>query len=144
MLNRRQISLFATLVAQTLPDSLFLFQVVRSVGPLEWVMNTPSHHRVHHARNREAIDRNYAGVLIIWDRMFGTFEPERPARSGPTNYTHPIRTLDPFEIQVRFCMYARAWVSPSSQTDNEEHSFKPHNYFLILCLFSCSILKAHN
>ena len=43
----------------------------------EAVMNTPSHHRVHHAVNPRYLDRNYAGVFIFWDRMFGTFEPER-------------------------------------------------------------------
>lgn len=43
----------------------------------EAVMNTPSHHRVHHATNARYLDTNYAGVLIIWDKMFGTFEPER-------------------------------------------------------------------
>ena len=51
----------------------------------EAVMNTPSHHRVHHATNPRYLDRNYAGVFIIWDKMFGTFEPERddePIRYG--------------------------------------------------------------
>jgi len=43
----------------------------------EAVMNTPSHHRVHHAVNPRYLDRNYAGVFIVWDRMFGSFEPER-------------------------------------------------------------------
>src|SRR5579859_106275 len=52
-------------------------ELVRKMGPLEWVLNTPSHHRVHHGSNRQYLDRNHAGVLIIWDRMFGTFEPER-------------------------------------------------------------------
>jgi sterol desaturase/sphingolipid hydroxylase (fatty acid hydroxylase superfamily) len=42
-------------------------------GPLEWVLNTPSHHRVHHASNAGCLDRNYGGVLIIFDRLFGTF-----------------------------------------------------------------------
>lgn len=45
-------------------------------GIIEAVFNTPSHHRVHHARNPQYIDRNYAGVFIIWDKMFGTFVPE--------------------------------------------------------------------
>ena len=40
-------------------------------------MNTPSHHRVHHATNARYLDRNYAGVFIVWDRLFGTFAPER-------------------------------------------------------------------
>ncbi len=43
----------------------------------EAVMNTPSHHRVHHAVNPRYLDRNYAGVFIVWDKLFGTFEPER-------------------------------------------------------------------
>ena len=57
----------------------------RLPAPIEAVFNTPSHHRVHHARNPRYLDKNYAGILIIWDRMFGTFEPERdeePCRYG--------------------------------------------------------------
>ncbi len=42
----------------------------------EFLLNTPSHHRAHHGRNDQYIDKNYGGVLIIWDRLFGTFEPE--------------------------------------------------------------------
>ena len=51
----------------------------------EAVFNTPSHHRVHHARNPRYLDRNYAGILIVWDRLFGTFQPEldeEPCRYG--------------------------------------------------------------
>jgi hypothetical protein len=44
---------------------------VDTIGPLEYILNTPSHHRVHHGRNPYCIDKNYAGVLIIFDRMFG-------------------------------------------------------------------------
>lgn len=51
-------------------------EAIGTLGPLEWVLNTPSHHRVHHARNPKYLDKNYAGMFIIWDRMFGTFEPE--------------------------------------------------------------------
>jgi len=66
------------------------------LGPLEWVMNTPSHHRVHHGANVEYLDRNYAGIFIIWDRLFGSFEPER----APVDYglTHNIHTFNPVEI----------------------------------------------
>ncbi|WP_019960032.1 sterol desaturase family protein [Woodsholea maritima] len=51
----------------------------------EAIMNTPSHHRVHHATNPQYLDKNYAGVFIIWDKMFGTFQPElaqEPCRYG--------------------------------------------------------------
>lgn len=71
-------------------------QTVRSLGPLEWVLSTPSHHRVHHGANPEYLDRNYAGIFIIWDRLFGTFEPERaPVRYG---LVHNIDTYNPLRI----------------------------------------------
>jgi sterol desaturase/sphingolipid hydroxylase (fatty acid hydroxylase superfamily) len=60
-------------------------EVVRSIGWLEKVLNTPSHHRVHHGSNSQYLDRNHGSILIIWDRIFGTFEPERePAVYGLT------------------------------------------------------------
>jgi len=48
-------------------------EAVGRLGPLEWILNTPAHHRVHHAVNRACLDRNFGGVLIVFDRMFGTF-----------------------------------------------------------------------
>lgn len=51
-------------------------KMVGRLGVLEWILNTPSHHRVHHGRNPRYLDRNYGGVLIIFDRMFGTFQEE--------------------------------------------------------------------
>jgi sterol desaturase/sphingolipid hydroxylase (fatty acid hydroxylase superfamily) len=48
------------------------------LGPLEWLLNTPSHHRVHHASNPGYLDRNFGGVFIVFDRLFGTFAAERP------------------------------------------------------------------
>lgn len=52
-------------------------EAIKTLGPLEWVLNTPSHHRVHHGRNVSYLDRNHGGILIIWDRLFGTFALER-------------------------------------------------------------------
>ena len=51
-------------------------EAVRSIGRLEHVLNTPSHHRVHHGTNRQYLDRNHGSILIVWDRLFGTFERE--------------------------------------------------------------------
>lgn len=51
-------------------------EAIGKLGPLEWIFNTPSHHRVHHGRDPKYIDKNHAGSLIIWDRMFGTFQKE--------------------------------------------------------------------
>ena len=61
----------------------------------EAVFNTPSHHRVHHARNPRYLDRNYAGILIVWDRMFGTFQPELDAE--PCRYGI-VRNLGSFNV----------------------------------------------
>ncbi len=62
--------------------------------PIEYIFNTPSHHRVHHGSNRQYWDKNYAGMFIIWDRMLGTFEPEveevRYGLDKPINSTNPI------------------------------------------------------
>ena len=51
-------------------------ELIDRMGPLEWVLNTPSHHRVHHGRNAQYLDRNHGGIFIVWDRLFGTFEAE--------------------------------------------------------------------
>jgi sterol desaturase/sphingolipid hydroxylase (fatty acid hydroxylase superfamily) len=49
---------------------------IRRIGPAERVLNTPSHHRAHHGSNRQYLDRNHGSILIVWDKLFGTFEPE--------------------------------------------------------------------
>jgi alkylglycerol monooxygenase len=61
--------------------------------PIEFIFNTPSHHRVHHGRDPKYIDKNHAGSLIIWDRMFGTFQPEE---EKPTyGITRPLNSWNP-------------------------------------------------
>ena len=71
--------------------------------PIELVFNTPSHHRVHHGSDPEYLDRNYAGILIVWDRMFGTFTPER---QRPTyGLTKPVDSYN--LIRLQYGDYAR-------------------------------------
>jgi sterol desaturase/sphingolipid hydroxylase (fatty acid hydroxylase superfamily) len=70
--------------------------VDRLPAPLEKVLNTPSHHRVHHGANPQYLDKNYGGILIIWDRMFGTFEPE--LRRIKYGLTKNIDTYNPLRI----------------------------------------------
>lgn len=69
-------------------------RLIGKLGPLEWVFNTPSHHRVHHGRNPRYIDRNHAGVFIIWDRMFGTFVPETD--EPVYGVVKPLGSVNPF------------------------------------------------
>jgi sterol desaturase/sphingolipid hydroxylase (fatty acid hydroxylase superfamily) len=73
-------------------------KTIRSLGPLEWVLNTPSHHRVHHASNARYLDRNHAGILIIWDRMFGTFQKELDEDPPVYGITSNIHTYNLFKI----------------------------------------------
>ncbi len=67
--------------------------------PIEFVFNTPSHHRVHHGMDAEYLDKNYGGILIIWDRLFGTFQPEtfRPHYG----LTKPVNTYNLLTLQTR-------------------------------------------
>lgn len=78
-------------------------EVISNLGPLELILNTPSHHRVHHGRNRYCIDKNFAGTLIIWDRLFGTFEAEN--EKVVYGLTHPINTFEPFKVQFHHLLY---------------------------------------
>ncbi len=71
-------------------------EAVRTLGPLEWVLNTPSHHRVHHGKNVAYLDKNHGGVLILWDRLFGTFAPER--EHVVYGLTTDIKTFRPLRI----------------------------------------------
>lgn len=71
-------------------------EMIRTLGPLEWIFNTPSHHRVHHSRDTRRLGgtKNYGGILIIWDRLFGTFAKEEPAVRD-YGISHDSPWLDP-------------------------------------------------
>jgi alkylglycerol monooxygenase len=73
---------------------------IKRLGMFEWVFNTPSHHRVHHGVNRKYLDKNYAGMLIIWDRLFGTFEPE--TEEPAYGIVKPLRSYNPWWANVHY------------------------------------------
>jgi sterol desaturase/sphingolipid hydroxylase (fatty acid hydroxylase superfamily) len=75
-------------------------RTIGKLGPLEWVLNTPSHHRVHHGRNPKYIDRNHAGSLIIWDRMFGTFQEEE--EEPVYGITSPLKSWNPVWANLHY------------------------------------------
>lgn len=80
-------------------------RIHRLPRPLEAVLNTPSHHRVHHGANEIYLDRNYGGILVVWDRLFGSFEPEgERVRFGLTKNIETFRPLD-----VAFHEYRALW-----------------------------------
>jgi sterol desaturase/sphingolipid hydroxylase (fatty acid hydroxylase superfamily) len=69
-------------------------ELVDRIGPLEAVLNSPSHHRVHHGSNPQYLDKNYGGIFIVWDRVFGTYEREvEPVVYGLTKNIHSYNLL---------------------------------------------------
>ncbi len=76
----------------------FHTEVLGRLGVLERILVTPSHHRVHHAVNPAYLDRNYGGVLIVWDHLFGTFAPERDDDAPRYGVVQPIATFNPLIV----------------------------------------------
>lgn len=110
------VAVFAVLTLNLLYQFLLHATWIPKLGWLEYVLNTPSHHRVHHAANLEYLDANYGGVLIVFDRLFGTVVAERedlPCRYG---LVKPLRTSNPcvfnfFEWRalLRDLRHGRSW-----------------------------------
>lgn len=98
----------ATLMAANLRYQYFLHtEAVGKLGPLEWVFNTPSHHRVHHGSNPAYLDTNFGGVLIVFDRLFGTFVAERADEPVRYGLTTPVTSNNPFVLA--FHEWANLW-----------------------------------
>jgi sterol desaturase/sphingolipid hydroxylase (fatty acid hydroxylase superfamily) len=76
-----------------------------TLGPLEWLLNTPAHHRVHHASNETCLDRNYGSVLILWDRLFGTFA--QPPQHEPLRFGLKGRVAGTNVFGIAFGEWAR-------------------------------------
>ncbi len=91
-------------------------QVIRRMGVLDRILVTPSNHRVHHAQNQRYIDKNYGGMLILWDRLFGTFEDEREDDPVIFGVRKPLANWNPFWANLQVYDYllsdarqARRW-----------------------------------
>jgi alkylglycerol monooxygenase len=83
---------------------------VPALGPVEWIFVTPSNHRVHHAKNPGYIDRNYGGVFIVWDRLFGTYQPERAGEPCVYGITHQLSSWNPIWANLH------VWVETARDT----------------------------
>ena len=86
-------------------------QHINKMGFLEKIIVTPSHHRVHHALNKEYIDKNYGQIFIFWDKIFGTFQEELPQVKPVYGITRPVRTWNPIKINFLhlWLMIKDAW-----------------------------------
>jgi len=98
--------MFAAMVSfNTLYQFWIHTTTIKTMGPFEWIFNTPSHHRVHHGSNPKYIDRNHAGSLIIWDRVFGTFQKEE--EDVVYGITSPLNSWNP--VWANFHYWADLW-----------------------------------
>src|SRR5262245_53885135 len=91
-------------------------RAIGRLGPFEWIFNTPSAHRVHHAVNPRYIDKNYASMFVIWDRLFGTYEREREepvfGTLKPLPGTNPLHAnVEPWRDLAAAARAARGWVA---------------------------------
>ena len=93
-------------------------QVIEKLEPIEWIFNTPSHHRVHHGANEQYIAKNYGNLLIIWDRMFGTFEPEKA--NVRYRLVKNVNTFNPIKITL---MEWSSIINDMSKAPNLKESF---------------------
>lgn len=85
-------------------------ELIHKLGPLEYIFVTPSHHRVHHANNPQYLDKNMGMFLIIWDKIFGTFQPELPPEKyQPIHYglTKPVD--NPNAVNIVFHEWKQIW-----------------------------------
>jgi alkylglycerol monooxygenase len=96
----------AQVIAIVAPIQLFaqFWYHTRHIGKMGWlekVIVTPSHHRVHHAINKEYLDKNFAQIFIVWDKWFGTFQEELPDLPPVYGITRPVRTWNPIKINFQ-------------------------------------------
>ncbi len=92
------IAIFLMLAAGLFYQVWIHTELIKTLGPLEWILNTPAHHRVHHGSNAQYIDKNFGGVLIIFDRLFGTFEKEE--QKVIYGLIKPMHSNNPFKIAL--------------------------------------------
>ncbi|MEO1079700.1 MAG: sterol desaturase family protein [Pseudomonadota bacterium] len=76
-------------------------EYVGRLGPLEWILNTPSNHRVHHSSRQEHVDKNFGSVFMVFDHLFGTYAGEKTGTDMCYGLTDPIRSNNPFRIAFR-------------------------------------------
>ncbi len=110
----------ADTIAIILPLHLFMqfwyhTKLIGKMGFLEYILVTPSHHRVHHAINPEYLDKNHSQIFIIWDKLFGTFQEELPHVPAVFGITRPAQTWNPIKINFQhlFLLIKDAWNAPS-------------------------------
>lgn len=93
-------------------------ELIKKLGPLEWFLNTPSHHRVHHGLNEEYIDKNFGGIVIIYDRIFGTFKEEDPKIQVRYGLKPQVGSLNP--LKIVFFEWHRLWQDLKSARSTRE------------------------
>jgi len=101
-------------------------QAIDRIPFIEGILSTPSSHRVHHAKNPIYIDRNYGGTLVVWDRMFNSWQPELADQPCHYGTTHPLKTLNPIQGNLQhWSMLAKDTIKTEKWSDKVRLWFKP-------------------
>ena len=113
-------------IAITLPIHLFLqfwyhTKHIKKIGFLEKILVSPSHHRVHHAINKEYMDKNHSQIFIIWDKMFGTFQEELESAPPVFGITRPSLTWNPIRINFQ---HLALLISDAWRAENWKDKFR--------------------
>jgi len=119
--------LFAEVVVQEYQTFLHTEAVGKLPRPVEAIMNTPSHHRVHHGSNPEYLDKNYGGIFIVWDRLFGTYAEEK------TKVTYglvtPINSINPIVVWFHgFYLLGKDAISAGGMRNTLKALFDPPDW----------------
>jgi sterol desaturase/sphingolipid hydroxylase (fatty acid hydroxylase superfamily) len=94
---------------------------IKNMGIFEYIIVTPAHHRVHHAINKEYLDKNFAQIFIFWDRLFGTFQEELSEVPAVYGVTRPVRTWNPIKINF---MHMWLLIKDAWHTQNWKDKFR--------------------
>ncbi|MBT7375329.1 MAG: sterol desaturase family protein [Porticoccaceae bacterium] len=110
------ISMFVSIASAQLIYQFWVHsEHIPKLGAIEWLFVTPSNHRVHHAQNADYVDKNYGGLLIIWDRLFGTFKEENPDQPAMYGIRTPLKSFNPLwaNLHIYVDMLRDAWHTKS-------------------------------
>lgn len=119
-------------------------QLINKIPLVEGFLSTPSSHRVHHAKNPIYIDRNYGGTFVIWDRLFGTWQPELDDDVCHYGTTRPLNTLSPIKANLQhWSMLLKDTINTKSYKDKVGLWFKPTGWRPEDCIAMDESTKGH-
>ncbi len=134
----------AVFVVATLVNLLYQFWIhTEAIGPLGWFdrwFGSPSNHRVHHGANARYVDKNFGGVLMVWDRLFGTFEEESAQEKVVFGLKAPVRVRDP--VHLNFALWGPRRARPAAPPASRHDAYAMAQLVMLLCLNVAAVARS--